>query len=137
MQFSNPLHRLKNAFTLTNHNHQSQSQLTPIDHTDVLTLLSSERRRHTIEYLADQPPTETVPVSDIVNAVAAKENDCTISELSSEQRKRVKISLYQQHLPTLEGFVVKHDLVWQKVIPTETPARIWRAYCDFCETLDG
>ena len=78
-----------------------------------------------------------MPVSDIAEAVAAMENDCTTEGLTSEDRRRVYISLHQKHLPQLENNVVEYDQDRQEVTPTETSARIWRAYTAFERALAG
>ncbi|MFC7230531.1 hypothetical protein ACFQMM_02525 [Saliphagus sp. GCM10025308] len=102
-----------------------------------MNILSSDRRRWAIEHLADQPSDSTVTVSDLAEEVAARENDCTISELSSKQRERVYIALYQQHMTTLENSIVAYDQDRKTITPTETPERIWSAYRAFCDSLDG
>ena len=135
MPIRNPINRIRDV--VTNHSHVSQSHVPDIDHSEALTILSSERRRQTIEYLADQPPDTPIPGSDLAEAVAAMEHDCTVNELTSQQRKRVYISLHQQHIPTLDASVVEYDPDRQEVTPTETPARIWRAFSAFEEALDG
>lgn len=137
MPFSNPLQYIREHLTVTSHNHKLQSQITLIEPTEALTILSSERRRHTIEYLADQPPDTAIETSDIAETVAAKEYNCTVEELSPEDRRRVYISLHQQHLPTLEGVAIEYHPDRQEVTPTTTPACIWRAFSAFCNKLDG
>jgi hypothetical protein len=63
-------------------------------------VLSNRRRRYAIHYLKQVG--EPVDVSTLAEQVAAWENDKSVGELSSQERKRVYISLYQSHLPTLE-----------------------------------
>lgn len=67
---------------------------------DIYEVLSNRRRRYAIHYLkqTDGP----VDVSTLAEQVAAWENNKSVSELDSQERKRVYISLYQSHLPTLE-----------------------------------
>lgn len=129
--------RIKTAITRARHNHTSQSHVTEIDHSEVLTILLSDRRRWAIQFLADQPPTDPVTVSDLAEAVGAKENDCSISELPSKQRERVYISLCQQHLVSLEDTVLAYDEDRKVVTPTGTPARLWNAYTAFQSSLNG
>ena len=135
MHIRNPINRIRDI--VTNHSHVSQSHVTEIDIEEALALLDSERRRHTIEYLADQPPDKPIPVSDLAEAVAAMEHDCTVDALSSQQRKRVYISLHQQHIPALDTDVVEYDPDRQEVTPTEIPNRIWRAFSAFERALTG
>lgn len=40
-------------------------------------------------------------MSDLADQIAAWENDAEVDELTSQQRKRVYVSLYQTHLPKL------------------------------------
>jgi hypothetical protein len=76
---------------------------------DVYEILSNRRRRYAIHYLkqTDGP----VDISTLAEKVAAWENGKSVSELDSQERKRVYISLYQSHLPTLEkrGLVTYDD----------------------------
>ena len=88
------------------------------------------------EYLAEQPPDGTVTISDLSEHVAARENNCTVTELSSTQRERVYVSLYQTHLITMDS-VIDYDRGRGTITPTEAPARLWSVYQDFCSQLDG
>lgn len=99
-------------------------------------ILSSERRRWAIEYLANQPPDDVVTVSDLAEAVAAEENECTVKELSSKQRERVYVSLYQTHLITMDS-IIEYNPDRGTITPTEAPQQLWNAYRSFCDALDG
>jgi DNA-binding transcriptional ArsR family regulator len=75
---------------------------------EVFEVLKSPRRRYALYYLR-QEGGET-ELSDLTEQVAAWENETTPSALSTEQRKRVYISLYQTHLPKLDGAdIVEYD----------------------------
>lgn len=63
-------------------------------------ILQNERRRRVLEYLADSE--DPVNMRDIAEQVAAWEHDTTVAQLSSDQRQRVYIALYQSHLPKLD-----------------------------------
>ena len=84
-------------------------QPTTLSAEDVYEVLSNRRRRYAIHYLkqSDGP----VDVSTLAEQVAAWENEKPVAELDSQERKRVYISLYQSHLPTLEerGLVAYDD----------------------------
>ncbi|MFA9517308.1 hypothetical protein ACERIT_08840 [Halopenitus sp. H-Gu1] len=136
MQICNPVSRIKSAITRARHSHTSQSHVTPIDHSDLIDILSCTRRRWAVEYLAGQPPNEVVTISDLSEHVAARENNCTVTELSSKQRERVYVSLYQTHLLTMEE-LIDYNRDRGTITPTEAPERLWTAYRAFCETLDG
>jgi len=74
----------------------------------VFDVLSSARRRETIAILrAEETPIELTTLAEIV---AARENDTSVEELSSQDRKRVYVSLYQTHVPKLVDVgIVEHD----------------------------
>lgn len=74
----------------------------------VFDVLSSARRRDTIKILREEEtPIELTTLAEIV---AARENDTTVEELSSQDRKRVYVSLYQTHVPKLVDVgIVEHD----------------------------
>lgn len=63
-------------------------------------LLKNQRRREVLRYLAR---TEAVTTLDaLARHIAARENGIDERALSSSQRKRVYIGLYQAHLPKLD-----------------------------------
>lgn len=62
-------------------------------------LLKNQRRRHVLRYLDEHE--EVATLSDLAEHVAAIENDIPESHLTSQQRKRVYVALYQCHLPIL------------------------------------
>jgi len=66
----------------------------------VFDLLSNSRRRFVLHYLerADGP----VRLSELAAEIAAIENEIPASELTSQQRKRTYVSLYQTHIPKLQ-----------------------------------
>lgn len=63
-------------------------------------LLKNRRRRDVLRYLRDTDD-DVVTLSDLAEHVAALENDITEAQLTSKQRKRVYVALYQCHLPIL------------------------------------
>lgn len=74
----------------------------------IFDILSSPRRRYVLHYLrTEQSP---IQMTDLAEEVAAWENETTIEELSSQDRKRVYVSLYQTHVPKLaEAGLVNYD----------------------------
>jgi hypothetical protein len=62
-------------------------------------LLKNQRRRDALDYLKTNGGRATL--SDMAEHIAAKENDLPIEGITSKQRKRVYIGLYQCHLPKL------------------------------------
>lgn len=69
------------------------------DKDEVFSLLSNHRRRYTIQFCKQEEG--AVTLSDLAEQVAAWEEEKTVPELTSAERKRVYTSLQQTHLPTL------------------------------------
>ncbi|MFW5959039.1 MAG: DUF7344 domain-containing protein [Natronomonas sp.] len=75
---------------------------------EVFEILYNRRRRDVLSYLRDHDGTSTV--SDLAEYIAAKENDTSVSRLSSTERKRVYVGLYQNHLPMMDDIgIVDYD----------------------------
>ncbi len=66
----------------------------------VFEVLKNERRRRVLKFLCEHP--ETVSLSDLAEHIAAIENDKPETALSSQERKRVYVGLYQCHLPKMD-----------------------------------
>ena len=64
-------------------------------------LLKNQRRRDTLRFLDENDGESTL--SELSEHIAAKENDIEVRQLSSDQRKRVYIGLYQCHLPKMDN----------------------------------
>lgn len=71
----------------------------PLDH--AFEILKNERRRMVLEELSVAGG--EVTLSDLSETIAARENDKTVTEISSEERKRVYVGLYQAHLPKMDA----------------------------------
>ncbi|WP_089826916.1 DUF7344 domain-containing protein [Halogranum amylolyticum] len=69
---------------------------------DVFHLLQNARRRSVVRYLSERDDDSVCEMRDIAAQVAAWENDKPIAQLTSDERQRVYISLYQGHLPKLD-----------------------------------
>lgn len=77
-----------------------------LDETVVFEILSSERRRHTIEFLRDSEG--TVEVNDIAEYIAGEETG--ESPPPKDSRKTVYVSLHQTHLPKMDDLdIVSYD----------------------------
>lgn len=63
-------------------------------------ILKNQRRRQALRYLEENNGTATL--SELAEHIAARENDIEVRQLSSDQRKRVYIGLYQCHLPKMD-----------------------------------
>lgn len=66
----------------------------------IFEVLCNPRRRQIIRYLDQQDGTSTI--SDLAESIAAVENETSVGLLSSAERKRVYIGLYQTHLPKMD-----------------------------------
>jgi hypothetical protein len=64
-------------------------------------ILRNHRRRLVLAYLREHDSTTQ---GDLARYVAAVENDIEEATVTSTQRKRVYVSLYQAHLPKLDEF---------------------------------
>lgn len=74
----------------------------PLD--QVFEILKNKRRRETLHYLRDNDGQATL--SDLAEHIAAIENDTTVKLITSSQRKRVYVGLYQCHLPKMNDMDV-------------------------------
>lgn len=78
----------------------SRSNGSSLNKDEMFDLLKNSRRRSTIRYLREHEG--SAELRDVAEHIAAEENDTTVRQLSSDQRKRVYIGLYQCHLPKLD-----------------------------------
>lgn len=67
---------------------------------EIFHILQNQRRRYVLRYL--EGVEGKVQMRDIAEQVAAWEHDTTLDALTSNQRQRVYIALYQAHLPKLD-----------------------------------
>jgi hypothetical protein len=108
---------------------------------ELFEILSSTRRRRIIYYLAVEGPQLTL--NQLATKIAAVETDTPEAEITSDERQRVYISLYQTHLPKLEeAAIVTYDdeertvsltddiredgFFWMETEPA--PSRPWHRY---------
>lgn len=79
--------------------------------------LQCERRRLALRHLLGcEGPTD---VDSLVTAVATAERDTTVDELSDDQHQRIRLDLYQSHLPKLDDLgLVAYDQSRNVVEPT-------------------
>ncbi len=80
----------------------------PLPEDELFHVLQNERRRAVLRYLDGTE--DTVEMRAIAEQVAAWEHDTTVKQLSSDQRQRVYIALYQSHLDTLaDAGIVEYE----------------------------
>jgi hypothetical protein len=71
-------------------------------------LLSADRRQEVLRYLDANGGGATL--GELAEHIASLECDCEVTDLSSQQRKRVYVGLYQCHLPKMaEAGVIDYD----------------------------
>ena len=71
----------------------------PLD--EVFGILKNRRRRYVLQYLAETEG--QVTIGETAEQIAAWENDKPVSQITSSERKRVYVGLYQSHLPKMDG----------------------------------
>ena len=75
---------------------------------EIYHLLQNRRRRAVLNYLRTNDTEATI--DELAEYIAAAENGISTKNLSSQQRKRVYVSLYQIHLPMMDDAgVVNYD----------------------------
>ena len=75
---------------------------------DLFEVLHNPRRQQVVEYLRAGDGTATA--GELAEHIAAAENDKSVAELSSYERKRVYVSLYQNHLTVMaDANVIDYD----------------------------
>ena len=74
----------------------------PLD--QVFEVLKNERRRRVLERLAESDG--ALDLGTLAEEIAALENDKDVRQITSTERKRVYVGLYQCHLPKMDDFGV-------------------------------
>ena len=72
----------------------------PIELDQVFGLLRNRRRRDVLRYLSGTD--EQVRIGKLAETIAARECDKPVRQITSQERKRVYIGLYQGHLPKMD-----------------------------------
>lgn len=103
----------------------------PLSRAEVFEVLSNRRRQHVIEFLHERSGADNFQLRQLVDAVAARENDKEIAEVSSTERKRVYAALRQSHLPKLDDLgVIEYDHRRNEFAPTDRLERV-RLHLEF------
>lgn len=104
-------------------NSDSVPHVTNLELDDVLNCLSNERRRYTIEILDDHGG--PLPLSEVAERVATRQNDIEREELTSKQRKCAYSGLYQAHMGKLTDVnAVEFDERSKVLEPAENTAAL-------------
>jgi hypothetical protein len=92
-------------------------------------VLSSERRRRVLGYLLDVD--DRTALRDLLQVLAAWENDVGVEEIASQQRKRVYTALKQFHLPKMDrAGVTDYDDDDRGTVTLADAARNLRVYLE-------
>ena len=67
---------------------------------EVFEILKNQRRQHVLRYLAAADG--VVRLGEVAEHIAAWENDKAVHQITSQERKRVYVGLYQCHLPKMD-----------------------------------
>lgn len=106
---------------------QASRQEAPLTIDEIFEILKNNRRRLVLEYLADDDG--LVKLTDLADHVTAIENDTDISSITSEERKRVYVGLYQFHLPKMADMgVVEYDKDRGDVALTERGKKLYQRH---------
>lgn len=96
---------------------------TELTQDDVFEILSSPRRRYLLYYLRQRK--EPVELTQLAEHVAAWENGVDTDDLTTQERKRVYVSLYQTHVPKLDDAgIVDYDPDSGMVTLTQRAGRV-------------
>lgn len=79
------------------------AERTGIDKDGLFHVLQNQRRRQVLRYVVTNQP-GPFEMREVAEQVAAWENDTTLKALTSQQRQRVYVALYQSHLPKLADY---------------------------------
>ena len=92
-------------------------------------ILKNDRRRMVLSYLRTNDGAATL--KELADYVTAEENNVDISSITSSQRKRVYVGLYQFHLPKMSDMdIIEYDKGRGTVTLTNKGLRI-------CESHEG
>ncbi|WP_142985850.1 DUF7344 domain-containing protein [Halorubrum cibi] len=97
---------------------------------EIFDVLCNERRRYVLEYLRESPE-DRLQLRDMVETIAAWENDKRVVDVEYADRKRVYTALRQTHLPKLdETGVIEYDSRRGELRPTDGMADV-EFYLDY------
>ena len=91
---------ISNTTAQTHAQSDNVEESSPLSLDTVFEILKNRRRRDILQYLWQHEGTANI--GELAEHIAALENDIDVSALSSSQRKRVYIGLYQCHLPKMD-----------------------------------
>jgi hypothetical protein len=110
------------------------STATPaLDRDIVFGTLKNRRRREVLRFIRSEGG--STRLRELSEHIAAYENDIPVAQVTSKQRKRVYVSLYQVHLPSMDrDGVVDYNKARSTIELTE-PATVLYQYLDGTEPV--
>lgn len=79
---------------------EAVNEIEPLSTNDIHSLLKNQRRRYVLEYLRAND--DSARLRDVAEQIAAWENDKELKAITSSERKRAYVGLYQCHLPKMD-----------------------------------
>ncbi|AWB28364.1 DUF7344 domain-containing protein [Halococcoides cellulosivorans] len=112
----------------------------PFEIDQVFEILKNERRRRVLDHI--QEADGQLTLGDLAERIAAEECEKPISQINSQERKRVYVGLYQCHLPKMDDIdAIEYDKArgtialgeafahFERYLPDERPADPdWHTY---------
>jgi hypothetical protein len=100
----------------------------------IFEILKNQRRRYVLKYLREAEG--TVQLNELADQVAAWENDKAVGLVSSNERKRVYVGLYQCHLTKMDDSEVIDFDQYRGTIEVRPAVERLYEYLDFGEKSD-
>ena len=92
----------------------------------IFEILRNRRRQYVLHYLMREAGDQRVGLRELVDQVAAWENDTSVKQLDSDVRKSVYTALRQSHLPKLhEVGIVEYDNLRGEVALTDVTRDVY------------
>jgi hypothetical protein len=115
---------------------QAEAEQEPVELSldTIFEILKNQRRRYVLKYLREA--TGTVQLNELADQVAAWENDKAVGLVSSNERKRVYVGLYQCHLTKMDDSGVIEFDQYRGTIEVRPAVERLYEYLDFGEETD-
>lgn len=82
-------------------------------------ILKNKRRRRVLRYLLEDER-EHVTLDELAEVIAARETGKDLKQISSQERKRVYVGLYQCHLPKMDDYgAISYNKPRGRIAPAE------------------
>jgi hypothetical protein len=90
-----------------------------VEYDQLFEILKNQRRRHVLRYLGEADG--SVTLGELAEQIAARETGKDVSQISSQERKRVYVGLYQCHLPKMDDVgAIEYNKPRGRVEPAES-----------------